>query len=161
MSFQEKEGKINTTSTNCGGHSIIIKQIKAKGTKIHMNSMSVNLPGEVAFSTRSFKNTHCALFWKMKKLKWHVWSAHWNMDCPLYKQTLEFNTAQDEITSFQFHIFHQIPPQSKLPHDTGRLRPHGNYFHSYEVIPLSRFSILQAAPAASFPYLSVKQKMYS
>lgn len=96
-------------STNCGGHSIIIKQIKAKGSKIHMNSMSVNLPGEVAFSTRSFKNTYCVLLWTMKKLKWHVWSAHWNMNCPSANR--HWNSTQHKIKlppfSFTFFIkFH-------------------------------------------------------
>jgi len=45
-----KESKINTKSKLCGGHSNITKQIKAKGSKIHTNRMSVHLPGEVAFS---------------------------------------------------------------------------------------------------------------
>lgn len=125
-----------------------------------MNSISVHLP-EVAFSTISHSKYTLYIMQDNEEIEMAYSESKedsLHIELPLCKQIFESNTAQDQITSFQFHIFHQIPPQSKLPHGTGRLTPHGNYLHSYEAIPLSMFAILQAVLVASFPFPSVEQK---
>lgn len=104
-----KEGKINTTSTNCGGHSDITKQTKANGSKNSYKQHVCTFARRSGFQhEKSFRITHCILRRTMKKLKWHAWSArsilaHWNK--PSTNRYWNLTQHKTKLPPFSFTFF--------------------------------------------------------